>query len=50
MTAFAAFGGILFGYDTGIINGVKEMRVGPPSDCFMFYSFFLVELAPNIWL
>jgi hypothetical protein len=27
MTAFAAFGGILFGYDTGTISGIKEMKV-----------------------
>ncbi|KAF9269148.1 MFS monosaccharide transporter [Marasmius fiardii PR-910] len=26
MTAFAAFGGILFGYDTGTISGIKEMN------------------------
>ncbi|KAF5338382.1 hypothetical protein D9611_012469 [Ephemerocybe angulata] len=26
MTAFSAFGGILFGYDTGGISGIKEMR------------------------
>jgi sugar porter (SP) family MFS transporter len=26
MTTFAAFGGILFGYDTGTINGIKDMK------------------------
>ncbi|KAF8757936.1 MFS monosaccharide transporter [Rhizoctonia solani] len=26
MTAFAAFGGILFGYDTGTISGIKQMK------------------------
>lgn len=26
MTAFAAFGGILFGYDTGTISGIKVMK------------------------
>ncbi|CCA68995.1 probable monosaccharide transporter [Serendipita indica DSM 11827] len=26
MSCFAAFGGILFGYDTGVISGVKEMK------------------------
>ena len=25
-TSFAAFGGILFGYDTGTISGIKEMK------------------------
>ena len=25
MTAFAAFGGILFGYDTGTISGIIQM-------------------------
>ncbi|KAG8726279.1 hypothetical protein FRC12_023546, partial [Ceratobasidium sp. 428] len=25
MTAFAAFGGILYGYDTGVISGIKQM-------------------------
>jgi len=26
MTAFAAFGGILYGYDTGVISGIKQME------------------------
>lgn len=36
MTTFAAFGGILFGYDTGVISGIKEMPV----------SSFIYEVCP----
>ena len=37
MTAFAAFGGILFGYDTGTISGITAMKdwlrlFGSPTD------------------
>lgn len=35
MCAFAAFGGIFFGYDSGYINSIMGMR------------FFIHEFAPN---
>lgn len=35
MCAFAAFGGIFFGYDSGYINGIMGMQ------------FFVHEFAPN---
>ncbi|KAJ3569260.1 hypothetical protein NP233_g5174 [Leucocoprinus birnbaumii] len=46
MTAFSAFGGILFGYDTGVINGVKAMlpwlqvfgEIGPDGKPFLSSS------------
>ena len=38
--SFAAFGGILFGYDTGVISGVKEMK-----DWLRTFGFPTTDLA-----
>ncbi|PPQ69775.1 hypothetical protein CVT25_009759 [Psilocybe cyanescens] len=40
MTTFSAFGGILFGYDTGVISGIKEMKMW-----LMQFGFPTDELA-----
>jgi sugar porter (SP) family MFS transporter len=43
MSAFAAFGGILFGYDTGTIGGVIAM-----GDWLKVFGTFQLDLPPNI--
>jgi len=42
MTAFAAFGGILFGYDTGTISGIIAMN-----DWLCTFGFTVVNPAPG---
>ncbi|KAF8316829.1 general substrate transporter [Clavulina sp. PMI_390] len=47
MTAFAAFGGILFGYDTGTISGVKVM---PDWLCTFGYNPDNQPNSPNCYI